>query len=102
MATIFDGERPVNTEDINSSGVGTPGTIYTVPAGRYARLDIHYYKGDSSSTFGWKINGVFLGTEFTSAADGNKTFWMTAGDTISHTTSANWQFYALVREYEEI
>lgn len=53
MATVFSGERLLELKRINDTSVPTVGTyiFYTVPANRWARVEIEYIKIISPTNF---------------------------------------------------
>ena len=109
MAT-FSGETVVNTVNINVSG-NTSTTLYTVPAGRYARLYIRDVDSTAVGTPSYTISGITLltGFRYSPFAQDSGTdiklsleILMESGDTISRIASANSAgFSAYILEYNK-
>jgi hypothetical protein len=59
MSTFFGGEQLVEFKVFNGTAVGAPNTLYTVPAGRYAKIHVNYFQA-SSTAFAFFGDGSFF------------------------------------------
>lgn len=66
MATYSGGEAIVNVFKLSGSGAGVSTTVYTVPAGRYAKINIHTMTtNDDNSQGGFvKVGGAQFPTPY--------------------------------------
>lgn len=83
----FGGETPVNVTSIDS--FTTSGTYYTVPAGRYAKINmlVKFAYAGTGGRATVSVGGVALASESTTDGDGYtpEQWILTAGETIQYT-----------------
>lgn len=86
----YGGETPVNVTSIVNISTGGTGTKYTVPAGRYAKINaaIKFTYAGSGGRAIITIGDVTLENETTGADNGYTPveFWLVAGQTITFTS----------------
>lgn len=58
MSTFYGGEQLVAFKTFNGTAIGAGNIIYTVPAGRYAKIHVNYFQA-SASAFAFFGDGSF-------------------------------------------
>lgn len=105
MATAVGNEQPVNIVRIEgSSNLGTDQTIYQVPAGRYARVQVQlYWDGVSGATYSYPRSNTAgpPAKQITGPADNDapQEFILASGEVIANQSGTVVEREILIIEY---